>query len=112
MQEPRSHSYSYSRRTVNGPGCDFHSLEEFHKHDEVKHNGGSEEGILASVVNDQSVETAHGDGRSVFIHGTFAVADVGNVFDDDKVVRLRSPNAGAKQFLVGPNYVVCISKFK
>ena len=42
--------------------------------------------VLARVVHDKRVLAAHEDFAGVFVHGALAVADEGNVFDDDDVV--------------------------
>ena len=64
----------------------FTSLDEYSfgdlcHDDQVKDNRGSKKRILTSVVQYDSVGTAHEDLRGVLVHGTLAVTNIGYILN-------------------------------
>ena len=78
----------------------FAQLGEDHQ---VEDDRRGEQRVLARVVGDDRVPTAHHDLARVLVHRALAVADVRHVLDDDRVVGLL---AGRVQQAVGRHHVV------
>ena len=61
------------------------------------------QGVLARVVDHEGVLPAHEDLARVFVHRSFRVRHIRNVFDDNGVIRVL---AVLVQQRVGPDHVV------
>jgi len=62
------------------------ALHELSEDDEVEHDGGSEQAVLARVVEGNRVRAAHENLADVLVEGALRVTDSGDVLNDDSVV--------------------------
>jgi len=76
---------------------------KFTNKEEVKHDGSGKQRIFASVVDSDGVDSTEEDFRDVFVHGTLAITNVGNVLNDDGVVGMF---VGLVDDGVGGNHVI------
>ena len=79
------------------------TTRELSNEDQIEHNGSSQKGILAGVVDDKGVLSTHENLGGVLVHGPLGVTDVREVLDDDNVIRLLS---GLVDELVGLDHVI------
>lgn len=63
-------------------------LTEFSEDDQIQYNGCCQQRVFAGVVNSDGAFATHGDLGAIFVHGSFAVTHVGNVFDDNLMEQL------------------------
>lgn len=66
-------------------GLNQNPLSELCQNNEVQNDRGSEQRVLTCVVQDNRVLSPHKDFRRVFVHGTLAVANVGDVLDHNLI---------------------------
>lgn len=79
------------------------TFAQFGEDDEVEDEWGGEKRVFAGVVHGDGVVSSEEDLAGVLVEGSLAVADVGNVLDDDDVIRVF---VGLVQEAVGGDHIV------
>jgi len=65
---------------------DGDTFAELPEDDEVVDEGRGKERVLAGVVHHYCIFAPHENFGGVFVHRTFGVSHVGDIFDDDSMV--------------------------